>query len=113
MWAQHSLGYRVPDPIATMLEYHQATVLRLCGRLIRIVLVSLADDAKRTIQSYNTSVNIITDLALTTITTLMVPGLLVTWDKRTTLLLGFWRSNHVSDHFTDMLELLKFRTAYS
>ena len=45
---------------------------------------------QRAIRTYNASMNIFTDLALATITTLMVVPLQIQSERRTTLLLGFW-----------------------
>lgn len=77
-------------PFAATLEYLQSTVLKHREKLLCPISISSADKSQRAIRTYNALMNIITDLALATITTLMVLPLQITSERRDTLLLGFW-----------------------
>lgn len=90
MGAQRSVPHCFPMPLAATLEYFQPTVFKHREKLLFIRLTSSTDESQRAIRTYNALMNIITDLALAIITTLMVLPLQITSERRNTLLLVFW-----------------------
>jgi hypothetical protein len=89
---KRSAPHRVPVSTTQQMGGHRPTVHKFCkcAHIIHTVSRAVANKRQRAVRTYNAIMNILTDLALAAVPTLIVSPLQVTRGRRVTLMAGFW-----------------------